>query len=153
VACEKRLGRYGGVLDAALDKPCAPNPSATQDLRVGGKNHGRVASELQPNPELRIESTPINFGYLTDHLSDQAVMHCSQLRPDRCHSLRGASQLNAWDVIGTTKRSPGNEPNPTTMAGLTLLLLRSVNGIGSRTTSFLEQHIEDIVSRVVPHPH
>jgi len=52
----------------------------TQDLRVGGKNHGRVASELQPNPELRIESTPINFGYLTDHLSDQAVMHCSQLR-------------------------------------------------------------------------
>ena len=75
------------------------------------------------------------------------------LRPDRCHSLRGTSQLNAWDVIGTTKRSPGNEPNPTTMAGLTLLRLRSVNGIGSRTTSFLDQHIEDIVRRVVPHLH
>lgn len=39
-----------------------------------------MASELQPNLELRIESTPINLGDLTDHLADQAVMHCSQLR-------------------------------------------------------------------------
>jgi hypothetical protein len=82
-----------------------------------------------------------------------ALTPLGTLRPDRCHSLRGASRWNAGDVIGTTQRSPENEPNPTTMAGLTLLRLRSVNGIGSRTTSFLDQQIEDIVSRVVPHPH
>ena len=80
-----------------------------------------------------------------------ALTPLGTLRPDRCYSLMGASRLNAGDVMGTTQRSPGNEPNPATMAGLTLLRLRSVNGIGSRTTSFLEQRIEDIVSRVVPH--
>ena len=60
------------------------------------------------------------------------------------HHTHLGLQLNAWDVMGTTKRSPENEPNPKTMAGLTLLRLRSVNGIGSMMISFLEQHIEDI---------
>ena len=39
---------------------------------------------------------------------------------------------------------------PTTIAGLTLELLRSVNGIGSRTTSSREQNIVNVVSFVVP---
>jgi hypothetical protein len=82
-----------------------------------------------------------------------ALTPLGTLRPDRCHSLRGGSRLNAGDMMVTTKRSPENEPNPTTMAGLTLLRLRFVTGIGSRTTSFFDQHIEDIVSRVFPHPH
>ena len=37
-----------------------------------------------------------------------------------------------------------------TMAGLTLVLLRSEKGIGRRTTSFLEQSIVDIVLGIVP---
>jgi hypothetical protein len=37
-----------------------------------------------------------------------------------------------------------------TIAGRTLRLVKSVKGIGSRTTSFLEQFIEDVVSLVVP---
>ena len=37
-----------------------------------------------------------------------------------------------------------------TTAGRTLRLVKSVNGIGRRTTSFLEQFIEDVVGVVVP---
>ena len=120
-----------------------------------------MASELQPNPELRIESTPINFGYLTDHLADQAVMHCSQLRfhPARHVEAGSLPFLEGSIPVERLGRDRNHEEvarkqtNPTTMAGLTLLRLRSVNGIGSRTTSFLDQHIEDIVSRVFPHLH
>ena len=39
---------------------------------------------------------------------------------------------------------------PTTTAGLTLRLVKSVNGIGNKTTLFLEQFIEDIVVRIIP---
>ena len=120
-----------------------------------------MASELQPNPELRIESAPINFGYLTDHLADQAVMHCSQLRfhpawhveAGSLPFLEGSIPVERLGRDRNHEEVARKQTNPTTMAGLTLLRLRSVNGIGSRTTSFLEQRIEDIVSRVVPHPH
>src|ERR1017187_7133536 len=39
---------------------------------------------------------------------------------------------------------------PMTIAGRTLRLVKSVKGIGSRTTSFLEQFIVDVVGIVVP---
>lgn len=40
-----------------------------------------------------------------------------------------------------------------TMAGRTFELLKSVNGIGSSTTSFYEQRIVNVVSLVVPSVH
>jgi hypothetical protein len=41
---------------------------------------------------------------------------------------------------------------PITIAGRTFRLVRSLKGIGNKTTSFREQFIEDIVIRIVPSP-
>ena len=54
------------------------------------------------------------------------------------------------DVIGTTKRSPGYSPKPMTTAGRTFFRVRSVNGMGNRTTSPREKFIEHVVGPVIP---
>jgi len=56
--------------------------------------------------------------------------------------------LDRTDETGTTKRSV--PLRPTTIAWRILRLVRSVNGIGRRTTSFLEQVIENVVGGIVP---
>src|SRR5438093_8713122 len=71
--------------------------------------------------------------------------------PRLAHSCSGKSVFDKTDDTGTRKRSVSLRP--TTIAGRTLRLVRSVNGIGRRTTSFLEQVIEDVVGVVVPNLH
>ena len=56
--------------------------------------------------------------------------------------------MDRTDETGTTKRSV--PLRPTTIAWRILRLVRSVNGIGRRTTSFLEQAIENVVGGIVP---
>jgi|SRR5213596_1742094 len=68
--------------------------------------------------------------------------------PRLAHSCSGKSVFDKTDDTGTRKRS--DDLRPTTIAGRTLRLVRSVNGIGRRTTSFLEQVIEDVIRVVVP---
>lgn len=64
------------------------------------------------------------------------------------HSCNGKSVFASCEEIGTRKRSA--PLRPMTIAGRTLRLVKSVNGIGRRTTSLREQFIEDIVACVVP---
>ena len=52
--------------------------------------------------------------------------------------------------MGTTNTSPMKVLCPTTTAGRTLRLVKSVNGIGRRMTSPVEKLIENIVRRAVP---
>ncbi|MGA3284524.1 MAG: hypothetical protein ABSD57_08705, partial [Verrucomicrobiota bacterium] len=68
--------------------------------------------------------------------------------PAARHSTSGKSVFASTEEIGTRNRSAPFPP--TTTAGRTLRLVRSVNGIGRRTTSFLEQFIEDVVGVIVP---
>lgn len=68
--------------------------------------------------------------------------------PAALHSRSGMSVLESTDETGTRKRSA--PLRPITMAGRTLRLVKSVNGIGRRTTSFLEQFVKDVVRVVVP---
>src|SRR5712671_7438748 len=68
--------------------------------------------------------------------------------PAARHSFSGKSVLLITEEIGTRKRSVPFPPM--TIAGRTLRLVKSVNGIGRRTTSFLEQFIEDVVGVVAP---
>src|SRR5947208_13103019 len=68
--------------------------------------------------------------------------------PRLAHSCSGKSVFDKTDDTGTRKRSV--PLRPTMIAGRTLRLVRSVNGIGRRTTSFLEQFIEDVVGVIIP---
>ena len=52
------------------------------------------------------------------------------------------------EEIGTKNKS--KPLPPITIAGRTLRLVKFVNGIGKRTTSFLEQFIEDVIGVVIP---
>jgi len=73
--------------------------------------------------------------------------------PAFAHWLTRRSAFASCEVTGTTNMSPGQLPCPITMAGLTFELLKSVNGIGSKTTSPREQIIVNVVSFVVPDTH
>src|SRR5213594_501192 len=79
-----------------------------------------------------------------------ALMPDGAFNPAACHSCSGKSVFDKTDDTGTRKRS--DDLRPTTIAGRTLRLVRSVNGIGRRTTSFLEQFIEDVVGVIIPNP-
>src|SRR5438093_7440488 len=68
--------------------------------------------------------------------------------PRLAHSCSGKSVFDKTDDTGTRKRS--DDLRPTTTAGRTLRLVRSVKGIGKRTTSFLEQVIENVVGVISP---
>src|SRR6266446_9364106 len=86
---------------------------------------------------------------------DSTVASCAltalgTFSPAACQSVSGKSAWPNREVMGTTNRSPGKVPRPMTMAGRTLWLLRSVNGMGRSTTSLREQGIEDIVGVVFP---
>ena len=72
------------------------------------------------------------------------------MSPAARQSVIRKSAFAICEVTGTTNKSPGKLPCPMTIAGLTLLLLKSVKGIGSSTTSWREQFIVNIVSVVVP---
>src|SRR5437867_8719747 len=85
---------------------------------------------------------------LSSTVASWALTPEGALRPAPCHSLRGKSVLDRTDETGTRKRSV--PLRPTMIAGRTLRLVRSVNGIGRRTTSFLEQFIEDVVGVIIP---
>jgi len=69
-------------------------------------------------------------------------------KPAACHSVSGTSVFGSTDEIGTRKRSV--PLRPITTPGRILPLVKSVNGIGNRTMSFLEQFIEDVIGVVVP---
>jgi hypothetical protein len=56
-------------------------------------------------------------------------------------------------VIETKNKSPYCGAVPITTAGRTLELVKSEKGIGSRTTSFLEQFIVNIVLLIIPSGH
>jgi hypothetical protein len=73
--------------------------------------------------------------------------------PAFAHWLTSRSAFASCEVTATTNRSPGQLPWPTTMAGLTFELLKSVNGIGSKTTSSREQISVNVVGCVIPDPH
>ena len=71
-------------------------------------------------------------------------------KPTADHSSSGQSVFPSCDEIGTTNTS--ERCWPITIAGRTFRLVRSLKGIGNKTTSFREQFIEDIVIRIVPSP-
>jgi len=81
------------------------------------------------------------------------LMPLGTFSPASAHRLSVRSAFASCDVTGTTNRSPGQLPRPTTIAGLTFELLRSVNGIGSKTRSLREQGIVNVVRVVVPNTH
>jgi hypothetical protein len=66
------------------------------------------------------------------------------------HSSSSQSVFASCDEIGTTNTS--ERCLPITIAGRTFRLVKSLKGIGNKTTSFREQFIEDIVIRIVPSP-
>jgi len=77
-----------------------------------------------------------------------ALIPQGTFNPAARHSFNGKSVFASWDETGARKRSAPLRPRM--MAGRTLRLVKSVNGIGRRTTSFREQVIENVVARVVP---
>ena len=70
--------------------------------------------------------------------------------PAASQSCKIKSTLCNCDEIGMTKTSPLKLPIPTTTAGRTLRLVRSVNGIGRRIMSPIEKLIENIVRGIFP---
>jgi len=70
--------------------------------------------------------------------------------PAARQSKRAISTCCNCDEIGTTNRSPAKLLYPMTMARRTFRLVKSVNGIGRRMTSFIEKLIENVIRRVVP---
>jgi hypothetical protein len=85
---------------------------------------------------------------LSSMVASCALTPQGTFNPAACHCLRGKSVLASTDEIGTRNKS---EPlRPTTIAGRTLRLVKSVNGIGRRTTSFREQFIENVVVGLAP---
>ena len=68
--------------------------------------------------------------------------------PSARQSANGKSVLASTDETGTRNKS--GPLHPMTLAGRTLRLVKSVNGIGRRTTSFREQFIENVVVGLVP---
>ena len=107
---------------------------------------------------MRIERSAVGGGNAAQDFAHEARLDGGDLRLDAardieaaaCQSDNGKSTLPGCEEIGTTNRSPGKLPKPMTMAGRTLRLLKSVNGIGSRTMSSREQLIENVVGSVVP---
>ncbi len=73
--------------------------------------------------------------------------------PAALQSIRARSTFGSCDEMGTTNKSPAKLLLPTTMAGRTLRLVKSVNGIGSRMISLIAKLIENVINRIVPSLH
>jgi hypothetical protein len=69
-------------------------------------------------------------------------------KPAACQWTNSKSVLASCDEMGT--RSKSAPLTPITTAGRTFRLVRSVNGIGNKMTSFLEQVIEYVIGMVIP---
>src|SRR5208337_4057322 len=96
-----------------------------------------------------LESWPTIFtASLSSTVAICALMPEGTFNPAAFHSTRGRSVFASTDEMGTRNKSLPFLPM--TIAGRTLRLVKSVNGIGRRTTSFLEQFIEDVVGVVAP---
>ena len=87
---------------------------------------------------------------LVSTVASWAFTALGTLSPQDFQSRSGNVACRSREVMGTTKMSRGSGPSPTTIAGRTLWLVGSEKGIGSRTTSFREQFIVDVVFPVIP---
>ena len=103
-----------------------------------------------------IERLTVSCGECANDFDDQIFFYCGELSFDTARNVQSRiSPLTKWEIcirknrrIGARKRSTPFRPMRT--AGRTFWLVKSVNGIGRSTTSFLEQFIEDVVRVVVP---